>query len=244
MTTSSVTPPEVSRSRWLAAWGVHLFTASGAVVGFVTLAAIYRGEYTLAFWWMAVALAIDSADGTLARRVGVKVVLPSFDGARLDDVVDYFNYTVVPITLIHAAGRLPPGVATPVAAAVLLSSAYGFCQTDAKTADGYFKGFPSYWNVVVFYLFALDIGPWMAASILVAFAVLVFVPVYYVYPSKAPRWRVPTIMFGLSWAIVTLVTFAQLPTPSRTLLLVGLAFPAYYIGLSVYLTIGRRASAE
>lgn len=243
MATSYVRPPETSPTRRLAAWGVHLLTASGAVVGFMALGAIYHGDYALAFWWMAVALAIDSADGTLARRVGVKVVLPRFDGSRLDDLVDYLNYTVVPVALIHAAGRLPPAVATPVAAAVLLASAYGFCQTDAKTADGYFKGFPSYWNVVVFYLFALNLPPWLAATTLTAFAVLVFVPVYYVYPSKAPRWRTPTLVFGLAWALLTLVTLAQLPAPPRALLLVGLTFPAYYLALSVYLTVQRRMAA-
>ena len=40
----------------------------------------------------------------------------------------------------------------PVAAAMLLSSGYGFNRNDAKTADHFFTGFPSYWNIVVFYL--------------------------------------------------------------------------------------------
>ncbi len=243
MTTPHPRQPETSRGRWLAAWGVHLLTAIGVVVGFLALGAIHHGEWVRAFWCMAAALAIDSADGTLARAVGVKTVLPRFDGARLDDLVDYLNYTVVPVALICAAGRLPGQVATIVAAVVLVASAYGFCQTDAKTSDGYFKGFPSYWNVVVFYLFALEIGPWASAVILLGFAILVFVPVYYVYPSKAPRWRTATIVLGVAWAVCTLVTLALLPDAPRALLYAGLLYPALYFGLSFYLTLGRQAGS-
>jgi phosphatidylcholine synthase len=233
--------PGPSRGRWLAAWSVHLLTATGVVVGFLALGAIHRAEWVQAFWWMAAALVIDSADGTLARAVGVKTVLPRFDGARLDDLVDYLNYTVVPVALICAAGRLPGQVATIVAAAVLVSSAYGFCQTDAKTTDGYFKGFPSYWNVVVFYLFALEIGPWQSAAVLLGFAILVFVPVYYVYPSKAPRCRTATIVLGIVWGACTLIALVLLPDAPRALLYAGLLYPAFYFCLSFYLTLGRRA---
>jgi phosphatidylcholine synthase len=227
-------------ARQCAAWGVHFLTASGAIVGFLALAAIHEGRYDWAFWWMALALAIDSVDGSLARAVGVKRVLPHFDGTRLDDLVDYFNYTVVPVVLIYSAGRLPDSVALPVSAAVLLASAWGFCQTEAKTEDGYFKGFPSYWNVVVFYLFALETPPFVTAAVLVAFAILVFVPIYYVYPSRSPRLRTFTIVLAVGWGVAVLVALAGLPDPPRGLLLGSLLFPAYYIALSVYLTFQRR----
>jgi phosphatidylcholine synthase len=227
-------PPTIAEDaglgRWLAAWGVHLFTASGAVIALLALEAIYHGHYDRAFGWMALALAIDCADGTLARVVRVKAVLPRFDGTRLDDLIDYLNYTVVPVVLIYAAERLPPSVDLPVAAAVLVASAYGFCQADAKTSDGYFKGFPSYWNVVVFYLFALDTPPWFTAAALITFAVLVFVPIYYVYPSRAPRARTLTITLGIVWAVSVLIALARLPEPPHALLLGS---------LSVYLTLHR-----
>jgi phosphatidylcholine synthase len=222
--------------RRAAAWGVHLFTACGAVVALLALAAVHRGAYAEAFAWLAVALAIDSADGTLARAARVKVVLPTFDGARLDDVIDYLNYTLVPVALIYAAGRLPADLALPVAAAVLLASAYGFAQADAKTTDGYFKGFPSYWNVIVFYLYALDAPGWLCAATLVLFAALVFVPTYYLYPSRAPRLRRTTVGLGIAWAVSCLVILARLDDPPRALVLGSLLYPAYYLGLSGYLT--------
>ena len=74
----------------------------------------------------------------------------------------------------------------PVAAAMLLSSAYGFNRNDAKTADHFFTGFPSYWNVVMFYLLVAGWSSAVNAAILVVLAVLVFVPIRYVYPSRTP----------------------------------------------------------
>ena len=225
-----------SLTRRLAAWSVHLFTASGAIVALLALDAIHTEHYVRAFGWMALAFAIDSADGSLARAVGVKQILPRFDGARLDDLVDYLNYTVVPIALIYAAGRLPPGLDLPIAAAVMVASAYGFCQTDAKTDDGYFKGFPSYWNVIAFYILALDTPQWVAAAALIFFAVLVFAPIYYIYPSRAPRFRRMTIVLSLVWAACIVLALIRMPTPPQGLLLGSLLYPVYYIGLSVYLT--------
>jgi phosphatidylcholine synthase len=239
MTRIAPSPEAAGLGRHAAAWAVHLFTASGAVVGFLALAAVHRGRTTEAFAWLAVALAIDAVDGALARAVGVKWVVPRFDGARLDDIIDFLNYTVVPLALVAAADRLPPGLELPVAAAVLIASAYGFCQLDAKTSDGYFKGFPSYWNVVAFYIVVLDTPPWFNAAVLTTFAVLVFVPTYYLYPSRATRFRALTIGLGALWAVASLVLLAMLPHPPRALALISLLYPIYYMGLSFYLTVRR-----
>ena len=53
-----------------------------------------------------------------------------------------------------------------IGAAPVLASAYGFAQTDAKTDDDFFLGFPSYWNVVAIYLWLLDVSP-LAGTLLV-----------------------------------------------------------------------------
>jgi phosphatidylcholine synthase len=89
------------------AWGVHLFTASGAVVGALALLSIWAGEFGNAALLMLCALFIDAVDGSLARAVGVSKVLPNVDGRRLDDMVDYLNFVVVPLVFMTAAGNLP-----------------------------------------------------------------------------------------------------------------------------------------
>jgi len=137
----------------------HAFTALGLVAAALIALCVIRDDYRTAFLLMLAATVIDAVDGTYARAVGVKTVLPGFDGRRLDDLIDFHTYTTLPLLLVWRAGLLPPGddawLLLP-----LVASAYGFCRVEAKTADGYFLGFPSYWNIVAFYLYAL---PWPPA---------------------------------------------------------------------------------
>jgi len=229
-----------------AAWGVHLFTASGAAAGVLAILAIERHAAAAAFGWMAYTLAVDAADGTLARAVGVKQVLPEFDGTRLDDIVDYFTYVILPALFLVHFDLLPAGIAPPVALCVVLASAYGFCRTDAKTADHYFTGFPSYWNVVAFYLYALGWPRALNAVVVVAFSVAVFVPIRYVYPSRTLTLRSLTVGLGLVWAATVLYALLRLAleaTVPRTVVLVSLAYPVYYVALSLALT-ARRSTAS
>lgn len=221
--------------RVAAAWGVHAYTASGAVIAFMALRAIGDERFADAFRWLVVAMAIDCSDGTLARAVQVKRVLPWFDGTRLDDIVDYLTYVLVPVVLLYQARLLPAGTAPLWAAAPLLASAYGFCRTDAKTTDHYFRGFPSYWNVVAFYVFALGISPAAAGAWLIGLSVLVFAPLKFLYPSRAPRFRTLTIGLGLAWGVVMVVAIWTAPHTPRALLWGSLAYPAYYAGMSLWL---------
>jgi phosphatidylcholine synthase len=215
------------------AWGVHAFTASGAVVATVALLAIASGDFRSAVLLMLVALTIDAVDGTLARRVEVARVLPTVDGRRLDDMVDYINYVLVPAVFLVATGAL-----SHWAWAVLpvLASAYGFSQSAAKTEDDFFLGFPSYWNVIAIYIWLLGVPPPYATAVIALFAVLVFVPLKYVYPSKMPVLRRTTAVLALT--CIALVTYAVLnPERARSLRLVeiSLLFPAYYIVVSWHL---------
>ena len=222
------------------AWAVHLLTASGALLGLLMIAATGAGDYRRAFLWMAVATAIDSADGALARAVRVKERLPSFNGARLDDIVDYLTFVFAPAYLVYHARLTPDALAIIVVSAMLLSSAYGFSQEAAKTSDHYFTGFPSYWNIIVFYLVVIGAPPAVNAAVLIGLAVLVFVPIAYVYPSRTPTLRVPTLALGLTWALLVLVMIWQFPDVVRPVLYLSLIFPAYYLVLSLVLNVRRR----
>src|SRR5262245_45494357 len=105
---------------------VHAYTAAGALLAFLSLRAAIDGDFRAAFAWMFVATLVDATDGLLARRARVRDVLPNVDGARLDDIVDYVTFVFVPVAVLNVAGDLAGAAAIPVAAAVLLSSAYGF----------------------------------------------------------------------------------------------------------------------
>jgi phosphatidylcholine synthase len=225
---------------WLA-WGVHLFTASGALVGALALLAVGRGDLQTAAILMLAAMAIDSLDGSLARAVGVARLIPNFDGRRLDDMVDYLNYVVVPCVFLVAGGLVPHWAA---AAPPILASAYGFSQVDAKTEDDFFLGFPSYWNVIAIYAWLLEVPPALTAAVLAAFSLLVFVPVKYVYPSKLRVLKRTTYALtaaaaaAVAWAIFEPARARSLRVPEITLL-----YPAWYFGLSLWLGGLRRGRA-
>jgi len=225
--------------RTVAAWGVHLLTASSAPAGVLAILASERGDAAAAMGWMAYTIAVDSFDGTLARAVGVKRVLPFFDGTRLDDLVDYFTYVIVPALFMIHLKLLPPGAAVPVALCPVVASAYGFCRTDAKTADHFFTGFPSYWNVVIFYLYTLGWPPGVNALVVVGLAIGVFVPIRYLYPSRTTTLRGVTVALGLVWGTIVLYAIAHLDTVPRALVVASLGFPAYYVGLSLALQVRR-----
>src|SRR4029079_15154499 len=89
-----------SPTRLAAAWAVHLLTASSAPAGLLAILATIRRDVRTAFLWMAYTIAGDRIDGQLARAARVKDVLPFVDGSRLDDVVDYVTYVVVPVFFI------------------------------------------------------------------------------------------------------------------------------------------------
>jgi phosphatidylcholine synthase len=223
------------------AWCVHAYTASGAVMGLAGVMAVTAGDYRQAFVWMFVATFVDGTDGVLARRARVKERTPGFDGARLDDIVDYLTFVFLPAFLLVYAGLLPPGGAgVAVASAMLLSSAYGFASLDAKTSDHYFTGFPSYWNIVALYLAVLGLTPWMNAAIVIALAAMVFVRIGYVYPSRTPVLRRTTLGLMLAWGVMLLLVIWWMPAPPRALVLASLAFPIYYTVLSFALHAKRR----
>ncbi len=217
------------------AWSVHLFTGSGAVVGLLTIFAIIEHNWLLVIIWMTVSAAIDALDGTLARRAQVKGVLPTFDGALLDNIVDYFTYAIIPALLVYEAGLLPPGWAELGASIIVLTSGYQFCQEDAKTDDHYFKGFPSYWNVVVYYMLFLNTNPTGNLITIIIFGILVFVPIKFIYPTRTIPFQKLTMGLAILWAVIQMVIILQYPDFSRPFMWSSLWFIAYYIGISLYL---------
>ncbi len=244
--------------RWLLAWGVHTYTALGLVAAAAIAVLIVRGDASAfqgAFALMIVATIVDATDGTLARKVGVKQVLPGFDGRRLDDITDFLTYTFLPLFLVWRAGVLPEGwegwLVLP-----LLASAYGFCQVSIKTDDGYFLGFPSLWNVVAFYVYALRFPGFVSLGVMVVLGLLTFVPSRYLYPSSKPsrlnRW---SNILGAIWGLLLLYLVWRMPeltTPSgdqvvRWIAWASLLYPIYYLAASWAVTLrfwlARRVSA-
>jgi phosphatidylcholine synthase len=225
-------------------WLAHLYTASGAATALLAAMAVHGGDYRAAFLWLSAATAIDATDGVLARALRVKERLPWFDGARLDDLVDYLTYVFVPVFLIVRAELVPPALSMWIGSAILVASGYGFSRADAKvaTTDHFFTGFPSYWNIVALYLFVCQLSPAVNAAILVVLVALVFVPTRYVYPSRTSTWRVATVLLGLLWGVCVVAMIWRLPVVEGPWLPLSLVFPVYYFVLSARLSDAERRS--
>lgn len=221
----------------LLGWLIHVYTASGSVAALLAAAAAMAGDLRRAFLWLGLQLFIDSSDGVLARLVRIRDRAPLIDGTRLDDIVDYVAYVFVPALIVVTGGIVPPPEGWAVGAAMLVSSALGFSRVDAKTADHFFTGFPSHWNIAVLYLVAMRMAPPWSAAILVGLAVLVFVPVRYVYPSRTPVWRAATVTLGSVWGLLMVAVIVWLPDVPRGLVWAAFVFPVYYLVLSLALTL-------
>jgi phosphatidylcholine synthase len=228
-----------TRAQPFFAWAVHAYTAIGAVAAFAMTVAAFAGRYQTVFVLMVLATLIDGTDGLLARWARVKELTPDFDGARLDDIVDYLTFVFVPALVLYRAGTLPPQGAGLIVSAILLSSAYGFSALDAKTDDHFFTGFPSYWNIVALYLYAARLPAAVNAAVVLILSGLVFVRIGYVYPTRTPVLRGLTLALGAIWGAMVLAMILMLPDVPRLLLTASLFFPVYYLVLSLVLNARR-----
>jgi phosphatidylcholine synthase len=222
-------------------WCVHFYTALGLVAAAAIAVLLVRSgpeAFRSAFLLMVAATLIDATDGTLARWIHIKEVLPGFDGRRLDDLVDFLTYTFLPLLLIWRAHLLPENGAI-LLLLPLLASAYGFCQSSAKTDDGHFLGFPSYWNVVAFYLYALQPLPdGFALGVVILFALLTFVPSRYLYPSQRGKLNRATVLLGAAWVVLLVWILWTMPNEStRPLTLLSLFFPIWYLAVSWIISV-------
>ncbi len=222
-------------------WIAHLYTATGAVIALLATGMTFAHNFRAVFIYFIAATFVDATDGVLARALKVKERLPYFDGARLDDIVDYLMYVFIPALVVWQANLVP--VAFPICAAMVLSSAYGFARTDAKVAshDHFFTGFPSYWNIVVVYLYVLQFSQRTNAIILAVLAILVFVPIRYIYPSRTMVLKWPTLALATIWAVVLTWIIWRLPAVDGPWTTISLVFPFYYLALSLWLHAGGRA---
>jgi phosphatidylcholine synthase len=230
----SVAPKgEPNLLRTIAAWGVHLFTASGAVWGLLAILAIFEKDWKMMIIWMIVGMLVDGFDGMLARWADVKTYANGIDGALLDNILDYMSYVLIPAIFLVQADVLPESVRLFGACSILLTSAYQFTQTDAKTDDHHFKGFPSYWNIAALYMLLLNLPPWVNFGFLMLFNVLVFVPIKYIYPSRNNYLRKLTLALTYIYGAIGIWGILQYPDHPRWVIWATLIYAVYYIVLSL-----------
>src|SRR5262249_40092558 len=155
------------------------------------------------------------------------------------------------------AGILPAGLGWWLLAP-LLASVYGFAQSDAKTSDAmapdseaspaaqaarsaehFFVGFPSYWNVVAIYIYWLRQPVWLTLMAIVTLAILTFVPSLYLYTSRGGRLSRLTNLLCVVWGVLlTLIVAGAFDNP-KPFMWASLALPIYYFVVSWAITLER-----
>ena len=110
-------------------------------------------------------------------------------------------------------------------------------EQDVRGTDHFFVGFPSYWNIVAFYLFLGGLDPWINLAIVSFFIVMVFVPVKWVYPSRTARFRRVTLGASVLWGAMCITMLVQYPIVVPWLLPASLVYIAY--GMAVSVVLGR-----
>jgi phosphatidylcholine synthase len=225
----SADDPQTRRPTALA-FAVHVFTASGAALGLLALLAAVKLNWTLTFCFLGAALFVDGVDGTIARRLKVAERLPRWSGDTLDLVVDFVTYVFVPAYLVAIGGLLPPLAALPLAALICVVGALYFADRRMKTGDNYFRGFPAVWNAPVFYLFLLRPDPWISAAVIIALAILTFVPFPFVHPFRVRRLRAFSALLIVAWAALAAVALIHDMVPPAWVTVALCAIAVYFLG--------------
>ncbi|MEP0804936.1 MAG: CDP-alcohol phosphatidyltransferase family protein [Chloroflexota bacterium] len=221
--------------------GVHLFTATGAVWGFLTLLAIWEGNIRLAIVYIILAMFVDGFDGILARWFDVKSHARWIDGGLMDNIIDYLNYVVVAsLLLVRVPNLMPQGLELAAALSILLTSAFQFSQVEAKTDEQsyFFKGFPSVWNFLVLYMMLLGLNPWVNFAALVICNILVFVPIKYLYPTRNNRLRRLTLALTYLYGALGVWGLLQYPDVPKWVVTVSFVYVAYYALMSLFPKLG------
>ena len=191
------------------AFSVHLLTASGSFLAFLSLVAAAEKQWTAMFLWLGLALFVDGIDGPIARKLDVKEVLPTWSGELLDNIIDYVTYVLIPAFALYQSGFMGPGLSFLSAAIIVVSSAVYYADTGMKTRENFFKGFPVVWNMIVFTLFVIETGEYVSFAVVVIAAVLSFVPVYFLHPVRVKRLRPLNLGVFLAWCLLGVVALAQ-----------------------------------
>ena len=215
------------------AFCVHIFTASGAMLAFLSLTAAINQEMGLAFIWLGVALVVDGIDGTFARALAVKKYAPQLSGDVLDLVVDYTTYVFVPAVILLMSGIHDHRLLAVLGAVIVGSAALYFASNTMKTDDHWFRGFPATWNLVVFLLLAIEPPVVVTVLIVIAAAIGQASSFVFVHPVRVKMLRPLTLTMMVVWSAAGIWAIAQDMKPDvLTQWVLGL-IGVYFVGLGL-----------
>jgi phosphatidylcholine synthase len=207
-------------------------TASGAALALLAMMAAVRGAFDLMFLCLGLALVVDGVDGGIARAIKVAERLPRWSGDVLDLVVDFVTYVFVPAYAI-ATALLPPALGVPAGIIIVMTGAIYFADRRMKTSDNYFRGFPTLWNVVAFYLFLLRPDPWLVAGVVLLLAIATFLPFKFLHPFRVERLRLVNLAVVVLWSILGAYAIATSLAPGALATGTLVLLAVYFLGVGL-----------
>ncbi|MBN9046500.1 MAG: phosphatidylcholine/phosphatidylserine synthase, partial [Rhizobiales bacterium] len=123
----------------------------------------------------------------------------NWSGELLDNIIDYVTYVLIPAFALYQSGFMGTYLSFTSGAIIVISSAIYYADMGMKTKENFFKGFPVVWNMVVFTLFIVKPGEWVAFGFVVVSALLSFVPIHFLHPVRVVRLRPLNLTVFLLW---------------------------------------------
>ncbi|MEP9395751.1 phosphatidylcholine synthase [Mesorhizobium sp. KR2-14] len=210
------------------AFSVHLLTASGSFLAFLSLVAASEQRWTAMFWWLGLALFVDGIDGPIARKLEVKDILPTWSGELLDNIIDYVTYVLIPAFALYQRGFMGDKLSFLAGALIVVSSAIYYADTGMKTRENFFKGFPVVWNMIVFTLFVIEPGELVSFAVVAVAAIMTFVPMYFLHPVRVKRLRELNLAVFLAWCAFGAFALVQNMDASEVVK-IGIAVTGVYL---------------
>ena len=181
------------------AYGVHLFSALGAIAGFLSLKATIDGHAAAALIWLLAAQIHDGIDGYIARAAQVRRYAPRIDGHALDLMMDYLTCVAAPAAVIYRFKLLPTGWAVPILLLIVVSGLLWMSLADLETDDGVFRGFPAGWNLVANSLWVVVLPGWASVAICLLFVALTFSNLPIAHPVQSRVYQPLTTIITATW---------------------------------------------
>jgi phosphatidylcholine synthase len=221
----------------MAAWGIHLLTASGVLCGLMGLLFILDDSPKAALVWLIMAFVIDGIDGPVARRVDCRLHVPNVDGNILDLVIDYVTCVVAPAVFLDRFHMVPHGFSLFSAGLIMVTSLYAFSRTDLMTSDHYFRGWPAMWSLAINVMYVVHSKPYVNLFVVVLLCLFTCIDVKVPHPVRVQHLRQITLPILAIWLGVMLyltVVSPRAPLWARGIELGGVA---YFVWLSVRRTM-------
>lgn len=134
----------------------HILTLAGLAFAALALMAVFEGRYDAAARFSLLVLLVDRLDGTLARKLRVKKMLPGISGETLDTITDLVGLTFVPMFLFWRTGLFLDDIGGLLVVAAAVTASWKYSRKENFLVKGYSTGAPPiFFTIFLFYFLEL-----------------------------------------------------------------------------------------